>query len=126
MSSYNPTTRTKRLRKRQYEKVAVKDVGIDHQILCLHIAMADKCLDNPKLFEQVSERIEIRYAANQMKYGAYITWVSILELKDKPEEFKQALFEKSVKMRSMRRATVFTQVLSEEERMQVIESLNDE
>lgn len=124
MSFYSPSARTKSKRKRQYEKVAVKDVGIDHQILCLHKAMAQKCLAQPELFEQVIERIEMRYAANQMKYGAYITWLSIVELKDNPEQFKQALLEKSVKMRSMRRATVFTQVLSEEERAQVIEELS--
>jgi hypothetical protein len=123
MSLFNSQRRTTLKRKSQYEKVPIKDVGIDHQILRLHQAMAEKCLACPDLFIDIQARIEMRYSAKQMRYGAYLTWLSILELKDTPEQFKAALFEKSVKMRSMRRATVFTQVLTEEERVVVINSL---
>lgn len=117
MRSFNQSRRPQTQRERQYEKVPVKDVGIDHQILCLHAAMAKKCFANPDLFSEIEARIEIRYAAKQMNYGTYLTWLSILELKDKPTQFNKALLEKSVKMRNMRRATVFTQVLTEEERV---------
>ncbi|MDT0581098.1 hypothetical protein [Brumicola blandensis] len=108
----------------QYAKVPVKDIGIDHQILQLHAAMAKKCFANPALFEQIEARIETRYAAKQMRYGAYLTWLSILELKHQPEEMLAALLEKSFKMRNLRRATVFTGVLDEDERLAVIESLH--
>jgi len=123
MSFFNSERRAKSKRKAQYEKVPVKDIGIDHQILCLHQAMAEKCFVYPDLFTGIQARIEMRYSAKQMNYGAYLTWLSILELKDKPEQFTAALLEKSVKMRNMRRATVFTQVLTEEERVIVINNL---
>lgn len=123
MSLFNSERRKQTKRKSQYEKVPVKDVGIDQQILYLHKAMADKCLAYPALFIDIQARIEMRYSAKQMSYGAYLTWLSIIELKDNPEQFKDALFERSVKMRNMRRATVFTQVLTEEERVIVINSL---
>lgn len=123
MSFFNANQRPKTKRVRQYEKVPVKDVGIDHQILCLHAAMAEKCFKNPELFSEIEARIEMRYSAKQMSYAAYLTWLSILELKDKPAQFNEALLEKSVKMRNMRRATVFTQVLTEDERLSVINKL---
>jgi len=123
MSFFNTNRRPLGKRERQYEKVPVKDTGIDYQILCLHAAMAEKCLENPDLFCEVEARIEVRYSAKQMSYGAYLTWLSILELKDKPAQFNAALLEKSVKMRNLRRATVFTQVLTEQERMSVINKL---
>jgi len=123
MSFFNPSRRAKTKRTRQYHKVPVKDVGIDHQILCLHAAMAEKCFANPDLFSEIEAKIEMRYAAKQMNYAAYLTWLSILELQDKPAQFKAALLEKTVKMRNMRRATVFTQLLSEEERVNVINQL---
>jgi hypothetical protein len=107
----------------QYAKIPVKDAGIDQQILQLHEAMAKKCFVNPELFEQVEARIEARYAAKQMRYGAYLTWLSILELKHQPEQMLDALLERSFKMRNLRRATVFTGVLDENERLAVIESL---
>jgi hypothetical protein len=123
MSFFNSERRKQTKRKSHYERVPVKDVGIDHQILYLHQAMAEKCLAHPDLFIDIQARIEMRYSAKQISYGAYLTWLSILELKDSPEQFKAALFEKSVKMRNMRRATVFTQVLTEEERVVVLNSL---
>ncbi|WP_412973258.1 hypothetical protein [Glaciecola sp. MF2-115] len=125
MSSFQSPHRAKRKRKKQYDKVPVKDRGIDSQILALHEAMAEKCLADTSLLAPISERIEMRYAAKQMKYGAYLTWLSIIELIDKPEQFKEALLEKSVKMRSLRRATVFTQILSEEERVVIINNHNE-
>jgi hypothetical protein len=120
MRLFNSERRAQSKRKPQYEKVPVKDVGIDHQILNLHQAMIEKCLAHPDLFSDIQARIEVRYAAQQMSYGAYLTWLSILELTDKPEQLIAALLEKSVKMRNLRRATVFTQVLTEEERIVVI------
>tara|TARA_R110002124_G_scaffold46738_2_gene139870 strand:- start:176 stop:547 length:372 start_codon:yes stop_codon:yes gene_type:complete len=123
MSFFNTNQKPKAKRGRQYKKVPVKDVGIDHQILCLHAAMSEKCFANPELFSEIEARIEMRYSAKQMSYGAYLTWLAILELKDKPTQFNEALLEKSVKMRNMRRATVFTQVLTEEERVIVINQL---
>jgi hypothetical protein len=123
MSFLNSERRKQTKRKAHYEKVPIKDVGIDHQILYLHQAIAEKCLAHPDLFMDIEARIEVRYSAKQMSYGSYLTWLSILELKDTPEQFKAVLFEKSVKMRNMRRATVFTQVLTEEERVAVINSL---
>ena len=115
MSFFNTNQKPKTKRGRQYKKVPVKDVGIDHQILCLHAAMSEKCFANPELFSDIE--------AKQMSYGAYLTWLAILELKDKPTQFNEALLEKSVKMRNMRRATVFTQVLTEEERVIVLNQL---
>lgn len=125
MSSYDTNPRKPRKRKKLYEKVAIKDVGIDAQILCLHEAIAEKCLADTGLLNDVIARVEMRYSAKQMKYGAYLTWLSIIELADRSEQFKQALLEKSVKMRSLRRATVFTQILTEEERVLIINSHNE-
>jgi hypothetical protein len=121
--TYSLNGRAKITRKKLYEKVPIKKSGIDHQICCLHEAMADKCLADPALFEQVLERIEMRYQGKQMRYGAYLTWLAIIELKEVPEQFKQALLEKSVKMRNLRRATVFTQVLTEQERVTVLDAI---
>jgi hypothetical protein len=125
MYSFQHRRRLKTNKKEQYDKVAVKDLGIDSQILALHHAMANKCLTDTKIQRMIIERIEMRYAAKQMKYGAYITWLSIMELIDKPDQFKEALLEKSVKMRSLRRATVFTQILNEEERVAIINEHNE-
>jgi hypothetical protein len=121
MRLFNSERRAQSKRKPQYEKVQVKNVGIDHQILNLHRAMVEKCFANPDLFSDIQARIEMRYTAKQMSYGTYLTWLSILELKDKPEQLTAALLDKSVKMRNLRRATVFTQVLTEEERVVVIQ-----
>lgn len=115
--------RAKKKREQHYDKVPIKDMGIDHQILCLHELIAEKCIKNPALFESIVERIELRHSAGQMSYGAYLTWMSIVELKETTEQFKQALLEKSVKMRNMRRATVFTQILTEPERLAVIDAI---
>jgi hypothetical protein len=124
MSSFQSNHRANRKRNQQYEKVPVKDRGIDDQILALHEAIAEKCIADNSLLADVNERIEMRYNAKQMKYGAYLTWLSIIELIDRPEQFKEALLEKSVKMRQLRRATVFTQILSEDERVMIFNNHN--
>ncbi|WP_371379172.1 hypothetical protein [Thalassotalea aquiviva] len=95
----------------------IKDNFIDSQILRLHAAMAKKLLANPELVSLVKTNLEMRKAQGKIRYGAYITWLSILEMYDQPDVFYLHMVEKSEQMRRYRRKTPFVGILTEEERV---------
>ncbi|WP_371185241.1 hypothetical protein [Thalassotalea maritima] len=56
----------------------------------------------------------------KIRYGAYITWLSILELKDDRKLFLQEISADTEKMRRYRRKTPFVGILTEAERQQAL------
>ncbi len=102
-------------------KYGIKDENIDRQIRVLHAAMVEKLLQHPALVEQARTKVEERKELGKMRWGAYITWLSILELTDRPDLFRQAILEDSPKMRKLRRFTPLVGILTEEERQQALQ-----
>lgn len=103
-------------------KQGFKDHNIDRQILALHQAIGQKVLQQPTLADQVKQTLEDRLAAGKIRYGAYITWHSILDMLDEPETFYHALTDMSPKMCQLRRKTPFVGVLTEEERQAALDN----
>lgn len=89
---------------------------IDRRILRLHYYIADKVLADHAHIDNAKITLESRYASGLMRYGSYMLWHSILETIDEPTLFKQLLLAEDSRTASLRRATIFTGVLSEEER----------
>lgn len=108
-----------RLRNRAYQikKNGIKDDYIDKQILAIHYAIVTKMLENPHLVAQVVNTLNERRDTGKIGYGAYITWVSLLELIDEPATFSAGILDYSAKMRRFRRKTPFVNILTEEERV---------
>ncbi|MDP5460015.1 hypothetical protein [Alishewanella sp. SMS8] len=88
----------------------------DWQLLQLHARIADKLLANPQLAIPLLEKLELRYQTGLIKHWGYIRWHSILTMMHEPEIFKQALLEDSDSMRRLRRKTLLTGILTEQER----------
>lgn len=107
-------------------KFGIKDENIDRQILVLHRAMCEKLIGDSKndglLLQQVKSGIEHKYELGQLQYGAYITWMSALELIDNPIMFLDAVLENSARMRKLRRKTPFVGILSEQEREKALKN----
>ncbi|MBY0418487.1 MAG: hypothetical protein K2W88_10560 [Pararheinheimera sp.] len=98
----------------------MKDENIDRQILVLHQAIASKLLAKPDLLEQVKVKLEERRDNGQLGYGAYMHWVSVLELYQQPEQFCAGITEDSPYLRKLRRRTPFVGILTEQERQQAL------
>lgn len=84
--------------------------------------MADKVLAEPALFDHVQQVLEQRYAQKLMRYGCYMLWHSVLELRHDPEAFKAQLLSDDERWQLLRRSTIFTGVLNEEEREHALAS----
>ncbi|QBY05931.1 hypothetical protein E2K93_16865 [Thalassotalea sp. HSM 43] len=112
--------RNKKHRPYQVKKSGIKDEYIDKQIIVLHAAMAHKLLSEPQLLEQVQQTLEQRRETGRIGYGAYITWVSILEMYHQPDVFIKEMTRDDAKMRRLRRKTPFVGILNEHERQQAI------
>lgn len=97
-----------------------KQVVIDRQILALHQAMADKLLAHPELFEQAKQNLKERRASGLLSYGSALIWMGILELKDDPQAFRDALLAKDTRTASLRRQTILSGILSEQERQETL------
>lgn len=97
-----------------------QQVIVDRQILHLHQAMADKCLNNPALFDEVLENLERKHELNFIRYGSYLLWHAILETRDDPQTFKNLLLATDSRTNALRRKTIFSGVLSEAEREAVL------
>jgi hypothetical protein len=110
----------KRNRPYRVKKTGIKDENIDRQILVLHQAIANKLLTEPALLEQVKAKLEERRDYGQLGYGAYMHWVSVLELYQQPEQFRQGITEDSPYLRKLRRRTPFVGILTEQERQQAL------
>lgn len=102
------------------KKTGIQDENIDRQILVLHQAIAAKLLAEPDLLEQVRAKLEERRDNSQLGYGAYMHWVSVLELYQQPEQFRQGITEDSPYLRKLRRRTPFVGILTEQERQQAL------
>ncbi len=57
--------------------------------------------------EQVRAKLEERRDNGQLGYGAYLHWVSVLELYSEPEQFYEGITEDSPYLRKLRRRTPF-------------------
>ena len=103
------------------KKTGIKDENIDRQILVLHQAIATKLLVEPELLEQVKAKLDERRDNGQLGYGAYLHWLSVLELYQQPEQFRQGITEDSPYLRKLRRRTPFVGILTEQERQQALQ-----
>jgi len=94
--------------------------------LVLHRAIANKLLQDHEnqglLVEQITEQVESRREEGRMGYGEYLTWISALEMIDKPQDFIDAICEDSTRMRKLRRRTPFVGVLTEQERQEALDA----
>ena len=88
----------------------------DWQLLQLHQLMAEKLLAEPSLIPPILEKLELRYQTGLIKHWGYIRWHSILTMAHEPDLFKRALLEDSDSMRRLRRKTLLTGILTEQER----------
>ncbi|TKB47539.1 hypothetical protein [Thalassotalea mangrovi] len=104
----------------QIKKNGIKDEYIDRQVLAIHRAIAEKMLRQPELVAQVRQTILKRQEQGRIRYGEYITWDSILDIIDYPDDFRNAMLEDSPKMHRMRRKTPFVNILTEKERQKAL------
>lgn len=100
-----------------------KQVLIDQRILAIHRAIALKVLRQPHFIDKARDVLHERYNNGMMRYGSFLLWESILAYCDEPETFKALLLAEDSRTASLRRSTIFTGVLTEEEREEVISSL---
>ncbi len=92
----------------------------DKQILLLHQAMVDKLLADPQQVANIYQRLEQRYQAGQLRHSAYIHWHSILDCIDQPEVFRRELLDEGERMGKLRRRTILTGILTEQERIALL------
>lgn len=92
----------------------------DKQILRLHQAMVDKLLANQALLPAIYQRLEQRYQAGQLRHSGYIHWHSILDCIEQPEMFRRELLDEGERMRELRRRTILTGILTEQERLELL------
>ncbi|TLU64813.1 hypothetical protein FE810_10155 [Thalassotalea litorea] len=104
----------------QVKKNGIKDEYIDRQVLALHVAITEKMLRQIELVPQVRQTLEKRRELGRIGYGAYITWDSILDIIEHPNDFRAAMLENTPKMRRLRRKTPFVNILTEEERQKAL------
>ncbi|OFC69361.1 hypothetical protein [Alteromonas confluentis] len=97
-----------------------RDADIDQRILHIHGFIADKLLANPALITQAELTLEARYEQKLLRYGSYLLWHSVLELRGQPEAFKKQLLSDEPRWNTLRRTTIFTGILTEEEREEAL------
>jgi hypothetical protein len=95
---------------------------VNERIRKLHEAIADKVLANPDLLGGIEDKLEQRYESKMMRYGSYILWKSILETVNQPDVFKALLLAEDERTANLRRETIFTGVLTEEERISALQN----
>ena len=93
---------------------------VNQRILALHQKMVDRILAHPTLLEPIKNTLEMRYKAKLMRYGSYMLWSSILETIDTPEDFRALVLADDTRTANLRRETIFTGILTEEERCAVL------
>lgn len=99
---------------------------VDHQSLALHEVIANKIAQQPALLDVGRARLEERYASGLIRYGTYMQWDSILRLynHEDPTLFKDTLLAKDPCTMGLRRQTIFTGILTEEERAKILDTLD--
>jgi hypothetical protein len=95
---------------------------VNERIRKLHEAIADKVLANPDLLDGIEDKLEQRYESQMMRYGSYMLWKSILETVNQPDVFKALLLAEDERTANLRRETIFTGVLTEEERISALQN----
>ncbi|MEC8416426.1 MAG: hypothetical protein VXZ36_01265 [Pseudomonadota bacterium] len=95
---------------------------VNERIRKLHEAIADKVLANPDLLGGIEAKLEQRYESKMMRYGSYMLWKSILETVNQPDVFKALLLAEDERTANLRRETIFTGVLTEEERISALQN----
>ncbi|MDN3651182.1 hypothetical protein QWY77_00070 [Thalassotalea ponticola] len=103
------------------KKAGIKDEYIDKQICVLHAAIAKKVIANPELVDSVTQTLERYREQGKIGYGAYITWLSILQLAADKALFLAEMTRDDRTMRRLRRKTPFIGILTECERKQALE-----
>ncbi|WP_097110139.1 hypothetical protein [Arsukibacterium tuosuense] len=98
----------------------------DRQILRLHQVMVDKLLADPSGLPAIYQRLEQRYHAGQLRHSGYIHWHSILDCIDQPELFRRELLDEGERMRKLRRRTILTGILTEQERLELLYAGSDD
>lgn len=93
-----------------------KQVLIDQRILTIHRVIADKVMQEPHLIEDARAVLQERYNNGMMRYGSFLLWESILAYSNEPDMFKSLLLSEDARTASLRRSTIFTGILTEEER----------
>ncbi len=119
MTLYNHTA-TLRSSKMYSRSRRQRDADIDNRILQIHRAIADKVISNPVLIAQAEVTLEARYQQKLLRYGSYLLWHSMLELKHDAEAFKAQLLSDEPRWNALRRNTIFTGVLTEQEREEAL------
>ncbi len=89
---------------------------VNERIKKIHSVIADKLLSHPELFEHAEQTLEARYQNKMMRYGSYLMWKGIIESRDEPTVFKALLLADDERTANLIRETIFTGILSEEER----------
>tara|TARA_R100001443_G_scaffold42209_2_gene55484 strand:- start:7161 stop:7508 length:348 start_codon:yes stop_codon:yes gene_type:complete len=92
----------------------------DKQILRLHQAIVAKLLAEPSRIADIYQRLEQRYQAGQLRHSAYIHWHSILDCIDQPELFQREVLDEGERMCKLRRRTILTGILTEQERIELL------
>ena len=86
----------------------------------LHTGIAKKVVAQPSLITNVQATLEARYESGMMRYGSYMLWQGIVETIHKPEVFTALLLAEDERTASLRRETIFTGILTEAERAEVL------
>ncbi|WP_414830380.1 hypothetical protein [Alteromonas sp. H39] len=97
-----------------------KQALIDQRILAIHRAIAGKVLCEPHYIERARAVLSERYKNGMMRYGSFLLWESILNHASEPDVFVALLLAEDPRTASLRRATIFTGVLTEAEREAVL------
>ncbi len=97
-----------------------KQVVIDRQILALHEAMVDKVLNEPCLFSVLPDNLKRYRQMGMLSYGSALLWESILAAYPNPITFREMVLSAEPRMAQLRRRTIFSGLLTEKEREQVL------
>lgn len=82
--------------------------------------MVAKLLADPSCLPELYHRLEQRYQAGQLRHSGYIHWHSILDCIDQPDLFRRELLDEGDRMRKLRRRTILTGILTEQERIALL------
>ncbi len=97
-----------------------KQVVIDRQILALHEAMVEKVMADPCLFAVLQNNLKRYQQMGMLSYGSALLWESILAAYPNPTAFREMVLSTESRMAQLRRRTIFSGLLTEKEREQVL------
>ncbi|WP_211162707.1 hypothetical protein [Alteromonas ponticola] len=97
-----------------------QQVIIDRQILALHEAMVEKVIAEPHLLVGLQANLKRYMETGVISYGSALLWESILSSSADPATFRQLVLSDEQRMAQLRRRTIFSGILSEDEREEVL------